>query len=346
MDIATGQPSGPNAPPKAQVDPGSVSTRRYPWVAVLLALLSPVCAMLYVARGWRALGYFAANVGALVLVIGLNVSIGLSMNVGQMLGSAVLSVVGAIDGYRRAKAWPAPARLPWYARWYGIASVMIIPVLTVTALRAFVVEPFRIPSGAMIPTLLVGDYILVSKSAYGLQLPFSSRPIVALAKPKRGEVIVFRYPANPSLDYIKRVVGVPGDRVAYFNKQLTINDQAVPMTAVSDHSNAEAGLNNSPTKQYREDLDGHQHAVLIQRDVPPIQLVGVRQFPHREACEYSEQGFVCTVPEGHYFTMGDNRDSSSDSSYWGFVPEANLVGRAFMIWWSAARVERIGLRVQ
>jgi signal peptidase I len=346
MDVAEEQSRGPYAPPKVQVDLGGVNSRRYPWIAVLLAVLSPMFAMLYVARGRRALGYLGASLGAFALANLLATFSGTSPITWENIGSSVLLVAGAIDGYRRAKVWPESARLPWYARWPGLVSIMVLPFLTLLIVRAFVIEPFRIPSGAMIPTLLVGDYILVSKSAYGLRLPFSGTRILALAKAKRGDVAVFVYPENPKIEYIKRVVGVPGDRVAYISKQLSINGQAVPMTFVSDRPQPETGLNYEPTREYLEDLTGHRHAILIHPATPPVQLNSVRQFPYREACEYNERGFVCTVPDGHYFMMGDNRDSSSDSRYWGFVPEANLVGRAFMVWWSATRSERIGLRVE
>ena len=161
--------SGPYAPPRARVESGGVSTKRYAWVAVALALLSPIYPMLYVARGWRALGYLAALLGANVLAIVLATFAGMSLNVVTALGVAALHIAGAVDGYRRARAWPESRRLPWYARWPGLASIVAFCLLGVLTLRAFLVEPFRIPSGAMIPTLLVGDYILVSKSAYGVR---------------------------------------------------------------------------------------------------------------------------------------------------------------------------------
>ncbi len=344
MSIAEEQSLDPYAPPKAQADSGGASSGRRPWIAVLLAVLSPIYAMLYVGRGWRALGYLAASAGLVALSILLAAFVGLSPNTSGLIGSTALRIGGAVDGYRRAKTWPEPARLPWYARWSCLFPIMVVTVLASMSVRAFVVESFNILSGAMIPTLFVGDYILVNKSAYGLRLPLSEEPVMILGEPKHGDLAVFLYPENPELKYIKRVVGVPGDRVAYIDKRLSIDDRPMLMTLASDQS--KAARQYEPAKQYLEDLKGNQHPVLINSDVPPVQLANVRQFPHRDACEYSERGFVCTVPPGHYFVLGDNRDMSSDKRYWGFAPAANLVGRAFMIWASTGRPERIGSKIQ
>jgi signal peptidase I len=233
-------------------------------------------------------------------------------------------------------------REPW---WVEYSKSFFPVILLVFLLRSFLVEPFKIPSGSMIPTLLVGDFILVNKFTYGIRLPVINQKVVEVSRPQRGEVMVFRYPENPSLDYIKRVVGLPGDVVTYRDKQLTINGMPVPTETQSDFEYSEGGLNMISAKRFREQLDQHEHTILVNPEVPAVQLVGVRQFPQRENCEYNDSGFTCKVPPGNYFVMGDNRDSSSDSRYWGFVPEANIVGKAFMIWWNFSDFGRIGTRI-
>ena len=189
-------------------------------------------------------------------------------------------------------------------------------ILIVFLLRAFLVEPFRIPSGSMLPSLLVGDFILVNKFTYGIRIPVLNKKIIAIDSPRRGDVMVFRYPANPSDNYIKRVIGLPGDQVLYKDKQLFINGKAMPLEALElPFLYREAGERRVEAKHYIENLDGVKHSILI--------TSSMRQEP---------MAFV--VEPGHYFVMGDNRDHSNDSRYWGTVPEANLVGKAFLIWFS------------
>lgn len=224
---------------------------------------------------------------------------------------------------------------PWWLDW----TAGLFPViLAVFLLRSFLFEPFKIPSGSMVPTLLVGDLILVSKYHYGIRLPVINKKIIDNHSPQRGDVMVFRYPRDISIDYIKRVVGVPGDEVSFHNQQLTINGQPVPMTALGEYYD-EDGRRYSP--MFSEKLGEVEHRILVdpkrQSFVP-----GADDFPYRDHCRYSAEGVTCKVPEGHYFMMGDNRDNSQDSRYWGFVPEANIVGRAFFIWMNFSNFGRFG----
>ncbi len=226
---------------------------------------------------------------------------------------------------------------PWWLDWTaGLFPVILVVFL----LRSFLFEPFKIPSGSMMPTLLTGDLILVNKFTYGFRLPVINTKITAGTPPARGDVMVFRYPPQPSLDYIKRVVGVPGDEVAYLNKKLTINGKPVTKDALPDYFDEEA---MRYLKQYNEDLVGKQHRLLNDDSRRAgLSEAEIMAFPNRENCRYSVEGVVCKVPEGSYFMMGDNRDNSLDSRYWGFVPDKNIVGRAFFIWMNFGNFKRIG----
>jgi signal peptidase I len=224
---------------------------------------------------------------------------------------------------------------PWWLDWTAGLFPVIIAVFV---LRSFLFEPFKIPSGSMIPTLLVGDLILVNKYTYGLRLPVFNTKLTQGTPPKRGDVMVFRYPPKPSLDYIKRVVGVPGDEVAYLNKRLTINGKPVPTTALPDFFDQDA---MRYFKQFEEHLGEKKHRMLND-DERPAFVPGVENFPMKENCRYSVEGVVCKVPEGQYFMMGDNRDNSLDSRYWGFVPDRNIVGKAFLVWMNFSSLSRIG----
>jgi len=213
--------------------------------------------------------------------------------------------------------------------------------LLVFMLRSFVVEPFKIPSGSMIPTLLVGDFILVNKFDYGLRSPISDQKLIAYHEPKRGDVVVFRFPEDESIDFIKRVIGVPGDVVQYRDKHLTINGVPVAEKELPDFLGNATDDHFGYWKQYQETIDGRTNNILRFPSQPSF-VVGVHDFPHKENCNYDDQGFTCTVPAGNYFMMGDNRDNSEDSRYWGFVPDKNLVGRAFVIWMNFGDLKRIG----
>jgi signal peptidase I len=186
-------------------------------------------------------------------------------------------------------------------------------LLAVLLLRSFLFEPFRIPSGSMLPTLEIGDFILVNKFDYGLRLPVLHSKILEIGKPQRGDVVVFRYPDNPKVDYIKRLIGLPGDVVEWDNKELKINGTPLTREAVGQYTALDQNNVEHDTFRLMEDLLGVRHDILI--------LPGTM----------GRQGSM-TIPEGHYFVMGDNRDMSNDSRYWGLVPEGNLVGKATYIW--------------
>jgi signal peptidase I len=226
---------------------------------------------------------------------------------------------------------------PWWLDW----TAGLFPVIcAVFFMRSFLFEPFKIPSGSMIPTLMVGDLILVNKFHFGIRLPVINKLVVENHKPERGDVIVFRYPVNPSIDYIKRVVGLPGDEIAYINKQLSINGKPVTTQSLPEFYD-EDSLRYS--QQFSEQLGSVMHRILIDKDRPPyIPEPAIEPFPFRDQCRYSGEGVVCKVPEGHFFAMGDNRDNSQDSRFWGFVPEKNIVGKAFVVWMNFGNIKRVG----
>ena len=220
---------------------------------------------------------------------------------------------------------------PWWLDWTAGLFPVIISVFF---LRSFLFEPFKIPSGSMVPTLLVGDLILVNKFAYGVRLPVLNTKITEGSKPQRGDVMVFRFPPKPSVDYIKRVVGVPGDEIAYINKRLTINGKPQSLTPMPDFLDEES---MSYFRQYEENLDGKIHRILND-DRRPAFVAGADPFKGREGCTYTVEGVTCKVPQGEYFMMGDNRDNSSDSrdptGGVGYVPFDNLVGKAQVVFFS------------
>lgn len=217
--------------------------------------------------------------------------------------------------------------------WIEYCKSFFPVILAVLLLRSFLVEPFRIPSGSMMPTLLVGDFILVNKFAYGIRLPVVNTKVIDIDEPERGDVVVFRYPKDPSVDYIKRVVGLPGDTIRYANKVVYVNGQPAGQVPAGVYLGEGSGVSMSGASKRREQLGDLQHDILVMPRTPGVQG------------EY-------VVGEGEYFVMGDNRDNSNDSRYWGTVPEENLVGKAFRIWmnWDSANGgvdwDRIGMKIQ
>ena len=242
--------------------------------------------------------------------------------------------IAKVDG-DVAQAKQAVLAQPWWLDWTaGLFPVILVVFL----LRSFLFEPFKIPSGSMIPTLLVGDLILVNKFHYGVRLPVINKKIIDNHDPKPGDVMVFRYPKDTSIDYIKRVVGVPGDEISWRNQQLYVNGTLAPTQQLPEFYD-EDSLRYAP--QYGETLGSAEHRMLVDRS-RPLYLPVNETFPFRENCQYSAEGVTCKVPAGHYFMMGDNRDNSQDSRFWGFVPDQNIVGRAFFVWMNFSSLKRIG----
>ena len=247
----------------------------------------------------------------------------------------ITGLIWLLDKFVLRAKRPAGAVEPWYVEY---AKSFFPVILLVFTLRSFLVEPFKIPSGSMMPTLLAGDYILVNKFTYGLRVPILNNTFFEINHPKRGDVFVFHFPPEPSIDYIKRVVGLPGDKIEYQDKHLIINGKKLDVTFEDTYEYEMQGANIISARRSKEQLGDVPHDILI-HDIP-------NQYNDDAPGAKLLNGESITVPPGHYFAMGDNRDNSSDSRVWGFVPEHNLVGKAFFIWFNFDKFGRIGTQVK
>jgi len=240
--------------------------------------------------------------------------------------TALTGVIVALDKLVWKTDMEDPRQAPGGQRVLVEYARSFFPVLLfVLVIRSFVFEPFRIPSGSMMPTLLEGDFIFVKKYAYGLRLPVTESKVIETGSPERGDVIVFRLPSDPSINYIKRVIGLPGDTVVYERHRLTINGQPVDLQRDED--------NPWNVPMFVEDLDGRVHEILVTNP------------------DFSTRDNTYRVPEGHFFVMGDNRDRSKDSRFIGAIPEEFLVGEAVRIWmhfvpWNMPDWDRVGMKIQ
>jgi signal peptidase I len=198
----------------------------------------------------------------------------------------------------------------------------------------------------MLPTLEVGDFILVNKFTYGVRIPVINTKITDGNAPQRGDVMVFRYPVDPRKDYIKRIVAVGGDRIEYRDKRLTINGVAAPLKQLDSETKIAENLGMRRFDAFQEKLGDKEHRIYTVAEFPTVNLGGVKRFPNLENCAYNNEGVVCTVPPGHFFMMGDNRDNSEDSRYWGFVPDKNIVGKAVAIWMNFGSWKRVFTRIE
>lgn len=240
----------------------------------------------------------------------------------------VSGALAALDKWvlapRRGEDAPMPVVMDYARSLFPVLAIVLV-------LRSFVIEPFRIPSGSMYPTLHIGDFILVNKASYGIRLPVLYSKILETGQPERGDVVVFRYPVEPDKDYIKRVIGLPGDRISYVNKTLMINGQPVIQTLAGRYEAPGSGAVMNGANRLTEALPGRVHDILIDQEARSGDLLDVE------------------VPEGQYFVMGDNRDHSHDSRFWGFVPEENLKGKAFFIWMhfdKGVDMNRLGMGIE
>jgi signal peptidase I len=222
--------------------------------------------------------------------------------------------------------------------WIEYSGSFFPVIAAVFFLRSFLFEPFKIPSSSMLPTLEIGDLILVNKFSYGVRLPIVNKKIIGISDPQRGDLMVFKYPRDPSLDYIKRIIGVGGDKVIYRSKRLLVNDKVTEYEVMPDYLDTER---LSYSRQFVERIGSLEHRILVDDGVPSY-VPNPDLFLHRSMCSYNTDGFVCTVPQGYYFMMGDNRDNSLDSRYWGFVPDEYVVGKAFFVWMNLSDMSRIG----
>jgi signal peptidase I len=293
------------------------------FIAAILGLLLQPFAMFYVGRAKLVFAYFGAQL-AIVIV---NMTLLHELPIAAASLAILFALTCAIHAYRLARDYDPNRTRPGYSRWYGLLSTIVLFVAIVFCIRAFVVEPFRFPSGSMLPSVQPGSHFIAQKWGYGNYGTFGLKIWQAnvSAAVSRGDILVFEFPVDPSIHYAKRVVGLPGDTVEYTNKALAINGTSVPTTK-ADSSNDRPGWSIQ-----HERLGAAIHAVMLQDDSPPVLPEGVRDFPHRDRCTYYATGFRCQVPAGHYFVMGDNRDNSNDSRYWGFVPSQNIVGKVIHI---------------
>ncbi|WP_374354659.1 signal peptidase I [Chitinimonas sp.] len=253
-----------------------------------------------------------------------------------MMVAAVLAGIAKLRGY---KAKGNERALPMWAA-FGFSNALVLGAIGVG--KTFVVEPMQIPSSSMRPGLVVGDFILISKFAYGIRVPFINEPVIPVGKPARGDVVVFRFPVDPKTNFIKRVIGLPGDKIEYRNKILSINGQRIDSQPVGEYRYADKVGEPIQSIRMQENLGVKRYETLNVPGAPTLNPMGVTDFPNRDACQHDETGFTCTVPAAQYLMLGDNRDNSNDGRYWGFVPERLLAGKAFFIWMNLGEPGRIG----
>lgn len=291
------------------------------WLAALLGFLVPPFGLLYVGR-W---GWAVAAVVVLFTLVALQFALGETLEWLALLVQFAFVCTGSRIAYLQAIRFDAQRPRPGYSRWYGLWAIFLMFVGLMLGFRAFCYEPFRVPSGSMLPTLKVGSRLLVQKWGYGNYGAFGVRLMhKPVSEPiERGDVLVIEFPRNRNTMFIERIIGLPGDKIEYRSKVLFINGQEIVRSPLADYLDEHSMRYHS---QYAEKLDRTEYAILIDKDRPAF-IPGPDRFPHFENCTYDPAGVTCVVPDGHYYAMGDQRDNSLDSRYWGFVPRDHVVGK-------------------
>jgi len=293
-------------------------------IAAVLGFFIPPAGMLYVARPGRA----AITLALLAVIATLNLFVPREQQWAGYALSLLVAIVCAVQAYRLARDF-RDIRRPWYGRWPGLLAIVAAFAASMLGARAFFYEPFRFPSASMLPSIEPGDRLIVKKWGYGNYRTFGihfARSGIS-SEVNRGDVVVFESLENRSVDFAKRIVGLPGDRIAYFSKRLWINDREVPRKRIGDYVQKDR---DSRSPQYQERLGECEYLVLIEAETPAF-VPPVKPFPLIDQCTFTKEGLSCRVPAGHYFVLGDNRDNSVDSRVWGFVPAANIVGKVQII---------------
>jgi signal peptidase I len=294
------------------------------WVAALLGFFAPPIGMMYVTQlRWAGIYLLIALVAGVIGEFYLRETV--LAGVIQLL----VALTCATHAYRFAERYPTERPRPAYSRWYGLLGIAFGLFSVAFGVRAFFVEPFRFPSGSMLPTIPLRAHLIVQKWGYGNYGTYGLNLLHAqISAPlSRGDLIVFDFPPDRSLQYTKRLIGLPGDMISYRGKKVVVNGNPLPLRKVGDYFDSKS-LAYTPT--YVESQMGAEYSVLIEKDGPsnvPTSLA----FPFREKCAYDSEGVTCQVPTGHYFVLGDNRDNSYDSRMWGFVPADHIVGKVLYI---------------
>ena len=299
------------------------------WIAVLLVIFFPPIALMYVGRlGWAGIYLLVA------FAVGVLEEFFLRETFIEAVISVTFMVICVVHVYRLALNYPNERLRPAYSRWYGLLGTAAGWILVAFVIRIFIVEPFYVPSGSMLPTIIPQQtHLIVQKWGYGnygthygfydihlFRLPIS-------ASLRRGDIIVFEFPQDRSVHYVKRLIGLPGDKIDYRGKKLSINGEPVALRQTTDYFDSKTLLS---TPMFIESLESIEYPILL-RNNAPSNIVAPLTFPFSEKCSYDSEGIICVVPEGHYFTLGDNRDDSSDSRMWGFVPADHIIGKILYV---------------